>query len=59
MTDERRVAETGAEAGEPWFHDARIVDSEWVEFSVTTSRGDTVRYRVPRRTTFEGIDEAA
>ncbi|HEX3588186.1 MAG TPA: hypothetical protein VHV74_01045 [Pseudonocardiaceae bacterium] len=43
--------------GEPWFDDARVVDREWVEYSVTTSSGQQVRYRIPRRTLFTAIDQ--
>lgn len=40
-----------------WFNAARVVDQEWVEYSVTTSKGKQVFYRIPRRTLFATIDE--
>lgn len=43
---------------EPWFDDLRIVNSEWVEISVTTTYGRKVRYRIPRQTLFAAADEA-
>jgi hypothetical protein len=41
---------------ETWFDEARVVDPEWLEFSLTTPLGNQVRYRVPQRTLFEGMD---
>lgn len=42
-----------------WFDEMRIVDAEWVEVRVRTSKGNQARYRVPRRTLFDKVDQAA
>ena len=42
---------------EPLFDAARPVDREWMELSVTTSEGNQVYFRVPRRTLFRDIDD--
>ena len=39
-----------------WFNVARVVDDEWVELEVTTTKGVLVQYRLPRRTLFSVID---
>jgi hypothetical protein len=41
---------------EPWFDEIREIDAEWVEVKVTTSKGEIVYYRIPRRTLFPNID---
>ena len=40
-----------------WFDDVRIVDSEWIELSVTTVQGEKVWYSIPRRALFSVADE--
>jgi hypothetical protein len=52
-----KAEDLGSRREEQWFDDFRVVDSEWAEVSVTTSRGERVYYRVPRRTLFRKIDE--
>lgn len=42
---------------EPWFDDIHVVNHEWVEITVTTTRGQKVWYRVPRQTLFKVADE--
>lgn len=43
----------------PWFDEIREIDPEWVEVKVTTSKGETVYFRIPRRTLFPEIDVQA
>lgn len=50
---------TSGDAVDPWFDNARILDQEWVELSVKTPAGNQVLYRIPRRTLFEKVDQAA
>jgi hypothetical protein len=54
-----KVPDSHNEITEPWFDDLRVVDSEWVEFTVTTSDGEKAHFRVPRRTLFRELDEQA
>jgi hypothetical protein len=42
----------------PWYDDVEVVDAEWIKVSVTTTNGDQVHYRFPRRTLFRKIDQA-
>lgn len=42
-----------------WFDDVHNIDDEWVEVGVKTNIGNYVRYRVPRRTGFDKVDQAA
>jgi hypothetical protein len=42
----------------PWYDKVEVVDAEWINVSVTTTNGDQVHYRIPRRTWFHKIDEA-
>lgn len=44
--------------GGQWFDEVRVVDSDWVEVFLKTELGDFV-YRIPRRTLFNDIDQAA
>jgi hypothetical protein len=48
---------TATLAEPPWYDDAEVVDGEWIEVSVTTSNGEKVYYRIPRRTLFHRIDK--
>lgn len=43
----------------PWFSDAEVVDSDWVEIVVQKEGGESIRFRVPRRTHFDKVDQAA
>ncbi len=54
-TDEKTPAPLGED--EMWFDKSKNIDSEWAEVSVTTTTGRKVRYRIPRRTYFEDIDQ--
>jgi hypothetical protein len=45
-------------AGDRWFDDAQIIDEDWIELSLTTPGGEHVRYRIPRRTHFDTVDNA-
>jgi hypothetical protein len=45
--------------GEELFEETRVIDQEWAEFSLTTTSGEYVSYRIPRRTLFDEIDQAA
>jgi hydroxyacyl-ACP dehydratase HTD2-like protein with hotdog domain len=47
-----------AVAEAPWYDKVEVVDTEWIKVSVTTSNGDQVHYRIPRRTWFHKIDQA-
>jgi hypothetical protein len=44
--------------GEDLFEETRVIDQEWAEFSLTTTSGNYVTYRIPRKTLFDEIDEA-
>ena len=58
MTDETPRTDAAAIRSEKaWFDEARVVDAEWVELSVTTADGEHVYYRVPRRTHFRNLDD--
>jgi hypothetical protein len=61
MADSNGVAgsvngQPNSQADEEWFDAVHIIDAEWVELDVTTSQGETVHYRIPRKTLFESID---
>jgi hypothetical protein len=49
-------AESARSPDKPWFDDISEIDAEWVEVKVTTSKGEIVYYRIPRRTLFSDID---
>lgn len=59
MNQDQGVSADNRENDTLWFDDASVIDPEWVEVRVKTSRGDEVLYRVPRRTHFEKVDQAA
>jgi hypothetical protein len=43
----------------PWFDEVEPIDDDWTTVRVLTLSGERVRYRIPRRTYFEDLDEAA
>jgi hypothetical protein len=52
-------SESGQGDADTWFDEVHVVDQEWVEVSLRTPVGRHVRYRIPRRTLFQKVDQAA
>jgi hypothetical protein len=44
---------------EQWFDDVTVIDDNWVEVALRTPVGTSVTYRLPRRTLFTKVDQAA
>ncbi|MFD4636940.1 hypothetical protein ACFWN2_06470 [Lentzea sp. NPDC058436] len=59
MTASDGASLAASDRHDQWFDEARVVDLNWVELSLTTPVGDSVSYRIPRWTFFKEIDQEA